>query len=139
MSGWLVKGVRIYNSWGVLKVLEKGKKILEGKNNFKKLDQFQISDEVQCRRGIRLISTSLVLRKENSLNSCLSRELTTLWDTVLLVSEVFIAGSGVPALKRMWRRRLRSFLILRISEFSHYINKIPLFRYFFECLPARVS
>lgn len=26
MSGWLVKGVRIYNSWGVLKVLEKGKK-----------------------------------------------------------------------------------------------------------------
>ena len=52
--------------------------MLEGKNNFKKLDQFQISDEAQCGRGIRLISTSLVLRKENSLNSCLSRELTIL-------------------------------------------------------------
>ena len=52
--------------------------MLEGKNNFKKLDQFQISDELQCGRGIRLISTSLVVRKKNSLNSCLSRELTTL-------------------------------------------------------------
>lgn len=24
MSGWLVKGVRSYNSWGLLKILEKG-------------------------------------------------------------------------------------------------------------------
>ena len=38
--------------------------MLDGKNKFKKLDQFQMSDELQCGRGIRLPFTSLVVRKK---------------------------------------------------------------------------